>query len=407
MIKQVLALSLGCFLLAAATNEARDETRGRILRFKHVHGEKYRIITEVDEDILINGAPSHRSLILNKVAVETVEVRDGAGRLDCDFQMSESIEGKFNSFHLKENYRSDFWRDRQGVYTIDRSYFMPVVRNVPFFPEGAVKPGDTWTGDAFEAHDFRRNYGIARPFHFPVKAHYTYLRVEVIDGVQAAVLKVEFTVFHRVSYDTAPSRPAPLRITGMSSQLYWWDIDAGLFHSYQEDFNFIFFLSGGATVEFGGKARGRLLRSPVLDRDRVADDLTKKIMKENIADTSVRKDKEGVTIVLENVQFPPNSAELAGAERDKLDRVAEMLKQFSQRDFLVTGHTARVGDERTSQILSEQRAMAVADYLMGRGACDRTRIVTRGRGSREPAGDNATEEGRRKNRRVEITILEN
>jgi outer membrane protein OmpA-like peptidoglycan-associated protein len=107
------------------------------------------------------------------------------------------------------------------------------------------------------------------------------------------------------------------------------------------------------------------------------------------------------------VNFPPYSSELTAPEREKLSRIASILKQFPDRDFLITGHTARVGEERTSQILSEQRAQAVADFLISRGACGRTQVMTQGKGSREPAADNAAEEGRKKNRRVEITILEN
>lgn len=402
--RAVIAVAL---LLWGAPLPAGEGDAAQKLRFKYLPDEKYRIVTEVDEDVLINGVLSHRSLILNKVAVETAEVKSGAGRLECDFQMSESIQGRFNSFYLKESYRSRFWRDELGVFTIDPSYFMPVVRNVPRFPAVGVKPGDTWTSDADEAHDFRRSYGIEKAFHFPVKVHYTYLRDEVKEGVKTAVLKVEFTIFHQVQYDGVPSRPVPVRITGMSSQLYWWDIAAGQFHSYHEDFDFIFFLSNAASVEYRGKAEGRLLKSPKLDRDKVADDLGRRIKEDGIADAAVRKDKNGVTIVLENVQFPPNSPELMDAEKDKLSRIAGILKRFPERDFLVTGHTARVGEEQTSQALSEQRAMAVADFLISKGACKKTQVVTQGKGSREPAADNATEAGRKRNRRVEITILEN
>lgn len=98
---------------------------------------------------------------------------------------------------------------------------------------------------------------------------------------------------------------------------------------------------------------------------------------------------------------------LTGPEKEKLARIASLLQRFGDRDFLVTGHTARFGDERTSQMLSEQRAMAVADFLISKGVTKKTQVMTRGMGSREPAADNSTEEGMKRNRRVEITILEN
>jgi outer membrane protein OmpA-like peptidoglycan-associated protein len=391
-------------LLAAVPCAAAGE--GTRLNYIYKAGEKYRIISEVGEEILINGARSHTSDILNKISVETAEVKGATGRLDCLFRMSERIAGPHEAFFLKEDYRSTFWRDDRGACTMDRDYFMPVVRNVPLFPAGAVRPGDTWTAEAEEVHDLRRGYGLERPMHFPVSVTYTYLRNEVREGVNTAVVKIRYNTFHRVTGLGPASRPVPEKITGMSEQTWYWDIAAGAMQSYEEEFDFIFFLTGGSTVEYRGKASGRLVRSPALDRDRVAAELDRALRREKIPDAGVRKDKDGVSIVLENVQFPPNSPELTPAEKEKLSRIAEILGRFPGRDFLVTGHTARVGDEETSRALSVQRAQAAGDFLVGRGIA-KTRVMTRGKGSGEPAADNATEEGRKKNRRVEILILEN
>ncbi|HNW30146.1 MAG TPA: hypothetical protein PKN50_16830, partial [Spirochaetota bacterium] len=85
--RAVIAVAM---LLWGAPLPAGEGDAAQKLRFKYLPDEKYRIVTEVDEDVLINGVLSHRSLILNKVAVETAEVKGGAGRLECDFQMSES-----------------------------------------------------------------------------------------------------------------------------------------------------------------------------------------------------------------------------------------------------------------------------------------------------------------------------
>jgi outer membrane protein OmpA-like peptidoglycan-associated protein len=406
-MRRSIGTMVACIFLFGPHLEADEQAAAQKLRFRYEPGAKYRIITEVNENIFINGALSHKSNILNRVSVETAEAKGGSGRLSCEFQTSDSIQGRYKSYILREDYRSVFWRDELGVFTIDQKYFMPVVRNVPQFPARAVRPGDTWTGEAEEVHDFRRGYGIPEAFHFPVKVNYTYLRDEVKEGVKTAVLKVEYVTFHQVTYSTAPARPLPTKITGTSVQIFWWDTAAGQFHSYHEDFDYIFFLSNASHVEYQGTADGRLLRSAVLERDKVADDLNKKIKEDKIADTAARKDKNGVTIVMENVQFPPNSPELTEAEKEKLSRIAKLLKQFPDRDLLITGHTARVGDEQTSQVLSEQRAMAVSDFLITNGACKKTQVMTQGKGSREPAAENATEAGRKRNRRVEITILEN
>lgn len=373
----------------------------------YTQGEKYRILSEVNEEVLINGALSHRSIILNKVAIDIAEVKDGAGRLECDFQMSETIQGMTGPYFLKEDYRSLLWRDARGTCTIGPEYYMPVIRNVPWFPAAEVRPGDTWTGDAEEVHDLRRGYGIQKPFRFPVKVHYTYLRDEDKQGVKAAVIKVQYNTFHTVTMDGYPARPVPVKITGTSEQLCYWDIAAGKLISSHEDFDYIFFLSNASSVEYRGSADSRLMRSAALDRDRTADELGSRIRDDKISDASVRKDRNGVTIILENVRFPPNSYELAESEKEKLSRVARILEKYPDRDLRITGHTARVGDERTSQLLSEQRAAAVGDFFLSRGACKKSQLITAGKGSREPVAGNENEAGRRKNRRVEITILEN
>ncbi|MBN2078732.1 MAG: OmpA family protein [Spirochaetes bacterium] len=396
-----------CAALLAPPDGVASGDSARKLRFIHRQGEKYRIVTEVKEDVLINGVLSHSTDILNKVSVDTVEASGDAGILECRFMVSEVIKGKFKSYFLKLDYPSRFRRDGLGVFTIDGRYYMPVVRNLPRFPEGEVRPGDVWAGDGEETHDLRRGYGMEGPFRFPFSARYSYLRDEVKEGVNTAVFDVNYAVFHRVPSAKAPARAVPVRIMGASKQTFWWDVGAGLMHSYIEEFDYLFLLSNGSQVEYRGTARGRLIRSAPLDRDRAAGELAESIKKEGIDDVSIRKEEGGITLVLENVMFQPNSDELTDGERTKLGRLAGILRNFPDRDLLITGHTARVGDEASSRRLSERRAQAVADFLISREAADRPRVVTRGMGSREPLGDNETEAGRRRNRRVEITILEN
>ena len=132
-----------------------------------------------------------------------------------------------------------------------------------------------------------------------------------------------------------------------------------------------------------------------------------KLEERGIEGTSVKSEEEGVTITLENIEFLPDSPLLLESEKAKLLHIAEILKAYPERDILIAGHTARVGTEESCQVLSEERAKAVADFLLSLNVRDETGIVSRGFGSRKPIGDNSIEMGRRLNRRVEITILEN
>jgi len=94
-------------------------------------------------------------------------------------------------------------------------------------------------------------------------------------------------------------------------------------------------------------------------------------------------------------------------EEAKLEKIAEILKRYPGRDIVVSGHAALAGSPEYLMRLSQGRARAIADYLLSRNVRTADRIIIRGYGAERPIADNSTEEGMRKNRRVEITILEN
>ena len=88
-----------------------------------------------------------------------------------------------------------------------------------------------------------------------------------------------------------------------------------------------------------------------------------------------------------------------------LNQFATSLNQNSVTTVTIIGHTDSTGSDAVNNPLSIDRADAARDYLVSRGVA-RTRIMTDGRGSREPVADNNTQQGRDKNRRVEIYVAE-
>lgn len=87
----------------------------------------------------------------------------------------------------------------------------------------------------------------------------------------------------------------------------------------------------------------------------------------------------------------------------KLDKLASDIAGLDTEVIVCVGHTDSVGSEAYNQKLSERRANAVKSYLVSKGV-DGEKIVTEGKGELQPIADNATKEGRAKNRRVEITV---
>lgn len=115
--------------------------------------------------------------------------------------------------------------------------------------------------------------------------------------------------------------------------------------------------------------------------------------------------ERGVVLLLYDLRFAPDSAELLAGERGRLDAIADALKRIPERSFLVEGHAAELGRPQGQQELSEARAKRIAEELAARGI-PASRLLYRGLGATRPIAPNDNEAGRARNRRVEITVLD-
>lgn len=110
------------------------------------------------------------------------------------------------------------------------------------------------------------------------------------------------------------------------------------------------------------------------------------------------------SVVLDGVNFEFGSAKLEVNAQRLLDRVGQSLLDSPTFVVELQGHTDNLGPDAYNLILSQDRANAVKAYLIGKGV-EPERMVARGYGERQPAADNGTEDGRTRNRRVEMKVL--
>ncbi|WP_038345269.1 OmpA family protein [Acinetobacter sp. A47] len=104
------------------------------------------------------------------------------------------------------------------------------------------------------------------------------------------------------------------------------------------------------------------------------------------------------------IEFESGSAILTAAGQQILDEMAVALNKVGGKKVKIIGHTDSSGDATKNTVLSQQRAAAVQSYLVSKSiAADR--LSTEGKGSSQPVADNATADGRRKNRRIEFEVL--
>jgi len=107
---------------------------------------------------------------------------------------------------------------------------------------------------------------------------------------------------------------------------------------------------------------------------------------------------------MSDLLFEFGKADLKPELKENLAEIAGILKNLlTDATVIVEGHTDNVGNAAANKKLSEQRAGEVVKYLTGRGVA-KTRLKSVGYGSTKPVADNSTDEGKAKNRRVELVI---
>ncbi|MEO8760224.1 MAG: OmpA family protein, partial [Bacteroidia bacterium] len=109
------------------------------------------------------------------------------------------------------------------------------------------------------------------------------------------------------------------------------------------------------------------------------------------------------TFRLQDLNFKFGTAILEGNYDVLLSEPVNFLLRYPKKAITVEGYTDNIGNEEKNQKLSEERAKAIADYLIQKRV-DKTHIACKGYGSLRPIAGNDTEEGRHKNRRVEIIV---
>ena len=105
------------------------------------------------------------------------------------------------------------------------------------------------------------------------------------------------------------------------------------------------------------------------------------------------------------VEFESGSTNLTPMGLGILDDMAGVLQRVGDKPVLITGHTDNVGNSTANLALSNKRAEAVKQYLIGRNI-NATRLSTTGKGDSDPIASNDNEEGRTRNRRITFTLNE-
>ncbi len=361
----------------------------------------------------------------NRIVLKVVAREQKAAVLAGSFHTYSRSPRAVGEFRRDRDFRSRFKIRDNGHYEVADNYVMPNLRDLPSFPDRALKIGESWEDHAVETMDF----GAAK-VKIPIRVKYKYTGpapLTLPGGREATFDRFEYT--YSFQKPTREALGAGIQsISGTSACELWFDRERGVpvFDSNRLIYNFQ--LVDGSSREmlyridsFYRKAR----RTTEAERGRIAADIQNDLnsLREGPGfdpsaarpdggrqpnpnpGLTVRESNEGVVLTLDAILFDHNSAVLSREAKAQLGLVERILKKHPDREIRVSGHTDNTGSQAYNQTLSENRARAVVRELQKNHSVDARRMSYRGYGENQPVTGNDTPENRRKNRRVEILIV--
>ncbi len=168
--------------------------------------------------------------------------------------------------------------------------------------------------------------------------------------------------------------------------------------------NYQFTWSNVATGPTAEKLAPGSYEVSVKDENGCLADLKFNLKSKQIPDLTAATLRRGQTMRLDKLYFKADSSSIEPASIPTMDELFEFLTENGSVAIEIGGHTNNIPSHEFCDQLSEARAKAVADYLVGKGI-DPKRVLYKGYGKRKPKFTNKTKDGRKKNQRVEVKVL--
>lgn len=373
--------------------------RGATLEWVIPEGDRLEITRTARVQFLANETVKKEYEERNIIDLTCIEKNDDSGVVSGSFRVYErpSVE---DVFRLREEHRSRFSIGLNGRFDVPKGLYMPNLRHLPTFTGKDLAEGGAWRSDAELILD-----NFSRPFKLTFPVDYRLAKIEKGAEGDIAVIEYRFLIDMDLSGGKFPA-DFPRKILGRDDGTIRWDIANRRPLGMKERYRIVFIMQDekgrAAMNEFRMEIDTAMkMYAPVDEDDKEkARDEIRKGLPEGV---DVETEKRGLVIRLGDVLFDFDSAKLRDSSVKKLEAIAGILREkYPDREIIVEGHTDGVGGRDYNSRLSMDRAESVARYLKPRTGSDK--LSYRGFGAERPIADNATGEGRQKNRRVEIII---
>lgn len=339
----------------------------------------------------------------NRIVLKALEVSESGSLMEGSFLTYFRTPAGRGPFQRDRDYMSRFRILTSGQYEVPDEHVMPNVRSLPSFPGRALSPGETWEAPALETIDIG-----SLKIKIPLNVRYKYIAPENVKdyyGNEKPAHKIVFA--YELNHKVVPGTGPIAIIQGRSTDEMWFSTDESIPIYDVQTIVYRFRMKDGSTREAAYRVRSwyeKVRRTTPETRRTMKDEIQKGLEDRATKNVQVRETDQGISLDLNNILFDIDSDVLSEQAKEALDRVAEILSKYPDREVRIQGHTDNSGSQRHNLDLSTRRARSVHEYLDGRGVKS-DRLSYKGFGESNPVDSNATEEGRSKNRRVEILIV--
>ena len=400
-----------------------QQNEGILFKFVHKKGDAFSHVSTVYEEAYFNGRLNNKTEFINRTSSTVLDIlEDGSEYLQTDYMTTQNslIQRTGDTLSWGEENSVNLYRRKNGEFYNCSSDFLPTVRNVPSFPSEKIQIGQSWQAEGLEVHDCRELFQMNDALSIPFTATYTYSDIITVNSSEnhnnfeknsksesktLHIIDVYYNFFQDNTSEQYYKNSNFAGARGYAKQKIYWDTQKNEIDHFQEEFQIKMVDFYGNTYIFNGKSQGEVTEFTSVNSQANVKKLQETFKNYNLDNVNVSQGEKGLTLSIENIQFEPDSDKLLPSEQKKLQKIGEVLKQFNN-DLLITGHCAERGTESARQALSESRAKSVADFLIKNNIRNEYHIFTQGKGSSQPVASNTTEEGRSRNRRVEITIMD-
>ena len=301
---------------------------------------------------------------------------------------------------IHDSILSIFSINEQGEMEMFEDNGYPSFRSFPSYPQKEIKKGDVWSAKAERAVDPTGEGKITR---MPIYVQYTYSGDQNFNGRDVYLIKAQWATRYgtNTKYIDLDGDPELVTASGKHDAVIYLDKETGAALLIRDQVDELFTYKSGNKIAYKGTISLFTEYPSAVDTQEIMPVINRLVQE---ADIDYKDTDAGLMLVINDLQFVANKAELLPGEEKRLDQIAALLKKVPKNQILVEGHTARVGDESDEMELSLERAHTIVKELTARGV-SKDQFITKGSGGTKPVADNETPEGRARNRRVEITIL--